>query len=714
MRGVKQHREEDCGIAVLSTVFRHYKLIVSDARLSEVAKLDASGTNLASLQETARYYGFKAEALKGTFYELKKGMANETIRLPLIAHVIKRDELAHYVVIKKISEQFIYLFDPAVGHEKWSYANFQKKWSGYILTIYPSESFKAQNLAKGKYKKYFAMLADQKLLLILISLTSIGIAIISLFSTSIYQKIIDQQIIKVDQIKPNITLLDQINNLIDQVITGLDALFFLFISIVLLQACFSFFRNFLLVYFAKRIDKKLMQTYFEHVLKLPLSFFNTKETGDIINRFQDITDIRFLISSAGISIMMNMMTTMIGCVVLISLNQRLFQLVLVIVGAYILLVLIYKKQMSQKQRLVKETQSAVVSLLKESADGIETVKSLAVEPYFITKFTSRINQFLKHNLNLGIITTLLETKVAMVESIGVLLVLWQGSKMVLVGQITLGELISFETLVYFLLTPVKDLINIFPQIQKSVVTMDRINDVIEASKESSLESRSVNQNLDFQKISYHQVSFAYGGRQDVFSDISFSLSGVSNVTIVGESGGGKSSIVKLLPAFYQAIKGQIQIDACDINTITLDYLRKNIIYLSQSTFLFKGSLSVNLLFFEATHQLLESVYFGFELYDITKSDISGLDFVIDENGSNLSGGQRQRVALARAVLKDPKVLILDESLNQIDQEMLTRILTYVRRQFAHIMLIKISHHENMIESGDMILRLENGKLYADQ
>ena len=353
-------------------------------------------------------------------------------------------------------------------------------------------------------------------------------------------------------------------------------------------------------------------------------------------------------------------------------------------------------------------------MLKESADGIETVKSLAVEPYFITKFTSRINQFLKHNLNLGIITTLLETKVAMVESIGVLLVLWQGSKMVLVGQITLGELISFETLVYFLLTPVKDLINIFPQIQKSVVTMDRINDVIEASKESSLESRSVNQNLDFQKISYHQVSFAYGGRQDVFSDISFSLSGVSNVTIVGESGGGKSSIVKLLPAFYQAIKGQIQIDACDINTITLDYLRKNIIYLSQSTFLFKGSLSVNLLFFEATHQLLESVYFGFELYDITKSDISGLDFVIDENGSNLSGGQRQRVALARAVLKDPKVLILDESLNQIDQEMLTRILTYVRRQFAHIMLIKISHHENMIESGDMILRLENGKLYADQ
>ena len=714
MRGVKQHREEDCGIAVLSTVFRHYKLIVSDARLSEVAKLDASGTNLASLQETARYYGFKAEALKGTFCELKKGMANATIRLPLIAHVIKRDELGHYVVIKKISEQFIYLFDPAVGHEKWSYADFQKKWSGYILTIYPSESFKAQNLAKGKYKKYFAMLADQKLLLILISLTSIGIAIISLFSTSIYQKIIDQQIIKVDQIKPNITLLDQINNLIDQFITGLDALFFLFISIVLLQACFSFFRNFLLVYFAKRIDKKLMLTYFEHVLKLPLSFFNTKETGDIINRFQDITDIRFLISSAGISIMMNMMTTMIGCVVLISLNQRLFQLVLVIVGAYILLVLIYKKQMSQKQRLVKETQSAVVSLLKESADGIETVKSLAVEPYFITKFTRRINQFLKHNLNLGIITTLLETKVAMVESIGVLLVLWQGSKMVLVGQITLGELISFETLVYFLLSPVKDLINIFPQIQKSVVTMDRINDVIEASKESSLESRSVNQNLDFQKISYHQVSFAYGGRQDVFSDISFSLSGVSNVTIVGESGGGKSSIVKLLPAFYQAIKGQIQIDACDINTITLDYLRKNIIYLSQSTFLFKGSLRVNLLFFEASHQLLESVYLGFELYDITKSDISGLDFVIDENGSNLSGGQRQRVALARAVLKDPKVLILDESLNQIDQEMLTRILTYVRRQFAQIMLIKISHHENMIESGDMILRLENGKLYADQ
>lgn len=714
MRGVKQHREEDCGIAVLSTVFRHYKLIVSDARLSEVAKLDASGTNLASLQEAARYYSFKAETLKGTFYELKKGMANATIQLPLIAHVIQRDELAHYVVIKKISQQFIYLFDPAVGHEKWSYADFQKKWSGYILTIYPSESFKAQNLAKGKYKKYFAMLADQKLLLILISLASIGIAIISLFSTSIYQKIIDQQIIKVDRIKPNITLLDQINNLIDQFITGLDALFFLFISIVLLQACFSFFRNFLLVYFAKRIDKKLMLTYFEHVLKLPLSFFNTKETGDIINRFQDITDIRFLISSAGISIMMNMMTTMIGCVVLISLNQRLFQLVLVIVGAYILLVLIYKKQMSQKQRLVKETQSAVVSLLKESADGIETVKSLAVEPHFITKFTSRINQFLKHNLNLGIITTLLETKVAMVESIGVLLVLWQGSKVVLVGQITLGELISFETLVYFLLTPVKDLINIFPQIQKSVVTMDRINDVIEASKESSLESRSVNQHLDFQKISYHQVSFAYGGRQDVFSDISFSLSGVSNVTIVGESGGGKSSIVKLLPAFYKAIKGQIQIDACDINTITLDYLRKNIIYLSQSTFLFKGSLRVNLLFSEASHQLLESVYLGFELYDITKSDISGLDFVIDENGSNLSGGQRQRVALARAVLKDPKVLILDESLNQIDQEMLTRILTYVLRQFAHIMLIKISHHENMIESGDMILRLENGKLYADQ
>jgi ATP-binding cassette subfamily B protein len=302
----------------------------------------------------------------------------------------------------------------------------------------------------------------------------------------------------------------------------------------------------------------------------------------------------------------------------------------------------------------------------------------------------------------------------MVESIGVLFVLWRGSNLVLAGQMTVGELISFETLVYFLLNPVKDMIRTFPQIQKSVITMDRINDVVESLQEDDLLPRTIGSGLDFKKISFSDVSFAHGFRYHIFNAITFNLSGQHNVTLIGESGGGKTSLVKLLVGFYQANSGYIKIDNVDINTINLPYLRKNIIYLSQSTFLFRGSIRENLLFDEAEHDLLASVYDGFELYDISKADISGVEYLIDENGSNLSGGQRQRLALARAILQKPQVLILDESLNQINQEMLMRILTYIRDNFSNILLIKISHHGNMIQENDRILRLEKGRMYENQ
>lgn len=714
MRGVKQHREQDCGVAVLSTIFRYYKLKVPYAKITEVAKLDARGLSLASLQETARYYHFEASALNGTIDELRTGIKEQEIILPLIAHIVKEGKLEHYVVIEKLTDDFVYLFDPGTSKEKWSYDDFTEKWTGYILNIRPDSSFRAQNLTKGKYKKYFTMLFEQKLSVVMVVLASVIISAISLFSATIYQKVIDIQIIKTDRGNPDITLFDKINTQIDGLITGLDDLFILFISVVLMQAILGFLRNLVLIHFSKRVDKKMMLSYFEHVLALPLSFFNNKETGDIINRFQDITDIRFLISSAGISIIMNIITTVIGGIVLSSLNQQLFYLVLVIVGVYLLIVLLYRKSISRHNRLVKENQSELISLLKESTDGIETVKSLSVESYFIAKFTSKVSTFLKNNVKLGVVTNLVETKIGMVESIGVLFVLWRGSSMVLAGQMTVGELISFETLVYFLLNPVKDMINIFPQIQKSVITMNRINDVVDASRECDLLPRTVDKGLNFQKISFSNVSFAHGFRHDIFNDISFELTGQSNVTLIGESGGGKTSIVKLLTAFYQANSGRISIGGSDINTINLDYLRKNVIYLSQNTFLFKGSIRENLLFSEIGSDLLESVFYGFELYDISKSDISGIEYLVDENGSNLSGGQRQRLALARSILKRPQVLILDESLNQVNQEMLRRILSYICDNFSDILLIKISHHDNMIEADDIVLRLEKGKIYENR
>ncbi|SKA08388.1 ATP-binding cassette, subfamily B [Pilibacter termitis] len=706
MKVINQRGEKDCGVACLAMIFHHYRIKVPLERIREKAKCDVNGTIIYGLTQASKAFGFAAEALKGDYDELRTAIENGEICFPFIARVIKNNTLEHFVVVYGMNEKEVKLIDPASHKENVVKKEFLQQWTGQVVTVSPTEN-KGKNFSKTRsFFRYFEIILQNKLSLCLILLSSLLLSGISIFSSTIYKKVIDDYILgNVRQIE-NRNFLDLLTSKIDVICTTLNALFLLFVGVVFVQLLFTFLRSLFVLKLSQRIDNDLMKNYHAHVLQLPMSYFSSRETAELLSRFQDISDIRSLLSSAGVQIIMDIVTAIAGGVILLNINTTLFSLVLGILFVYLVLILCYQRMITKKNRRVKEIYTEVLSSLKETADGIEAIKSTVSEKRFLKKFQSKTEEFLKENYHLGITETLLFSKVTGVETIGSLVVLWLGSNLVIEGNLSLGALISFETLVYFFLNPIKNLIQTMPNIQKTLVSVERMSDVLEATVEQQeLEEEN---DIEYKTIELENVSFAYGYRENTLTSLTLRLEQGKKYAIIGKSGEGKSTLVKLIAGFERATSGKIKIDQKDIGAIPLGKLRKNIQFVSQSTFLFNSTIRENLLLGDDTidNAELERICIGCGLTE--QHFIGGHSFFISENGKNLSGGQRQRIAIARALIRKPKILILDEAINQLDKLSAETILSFIRREFPTIVFIQIVHDLTLLNGEEQKILLEKG------
>ncbi|MGX7418293.1 peptidase domain-containing ABC transporter [Carnobacterium gallinarum] len=708
IKGIRQHDRQDCGIACLATIFSYYGLATPFGKIREVAKVDQNGSTIYGLVETAKKYGFEAESLKGDFSQLNDSIKSKELSVPFIAHIIKDHVLEHYVVVQKIDKNRLTIFDPSDTQKKIEYEDFKKLWTGYIVTIQKTENVQKNNTQLNKYSNYFKLVFSNKKYLSIVLMCSLVITVLSIISSFIYKRVIDNYILGngINNINQS-SVFDKKGNQIENIFSNMNSLFIAFFILIIFQVTFVILRSVFVLVISKKIDGELIESYFQKILLLPLSFFNNRDTGDIISRFQDISDIRFLVSGVGIKLIMDFMTSIIGGVILYRISSTLFYLVASILVVYLIVVLSYKQPIQKFNRKVKKEYTKVISLLKETVDGMETIKSLSAEERLTQKFFSRVADFLKDNYKLGILDAFLSSKVLGIETVGILLILWLGSNFVLQGKITLGELISFETLVYFFMNPIKSLIETFPTIQKTVITVERMNDIMESTTEQEQLERNFTDQIDWESLKFCNVSFAYGYRQTIFNSLSFSLIQGKRYAIIGESGNGKTTLVKLLLGFELVSSGEIMVDNVSLDTIPLNEIRKNILYVSQTVFLFNGTIKENLLLGnnDIDTVFFENICFGCEIVDILENMQISLDYIISENGKNLSGGQRQRIALARALLKKPKILILDEAVNQLDKAMAKRILQFIAHQFPAIIFIQIVHDLEFLSDCDYVLSL---------
>ena len=686
---IKQHNITDCGAACLATISKQYGLSTSITKIRQVAGTDKMGTNAYGMVKAAEQLGFTAKGVKGN----QEAFFSE-FPLPAIAHVVVDGSLLHYVVIHKITKKQVILADPARGIVKKTPEEFFKEWTGILILMVPAQTFRKGKETKNIFERFWGLLLPQKRLVIDIFAASLVITVLGILGAFYFQIIIDD-ILPAGIIK---------------------TLHILSIGVILLKlfsVLITVLRAQLLVYLSQKLDIALLLGYYEHVLKLPMNFFGTRKVGEIISRFQDASSIRDAISNATLTVMIDTLMAFAGGLILFFKSKVLFAIAFCMVLLYGVLVFLFNRPYKKANEKQMENNAQLTSYLVESLNGIQTVKAFNGEQTVQTETEFKFIRLLKSIFRLACISNVQEGLKLFVEAVGGVIILWVGAYSVLQGDMTIGGLVSFNALLVYFLDPVKNLINLQPNLQTAVVASDRLGEILDLEIEKDeTELHKVVPSTLRGDISIQDVSFRYGTRQLVLEHFTMKVAQGSRVAIVGESGAGKTTIAKLLLRFYPFEAGTISIADYALPDIQLEALREKIAYIPQETFLFSGTILENLTFGVEQLDMEEVIRVSklAQIHDFINSLPLRYETHLDENGSNLSGGQRQRIAIARAMLKKPDILILDEATSNLDAVTEKAIQETIDAYSEGLTTIIIAHRLSTIRRCDQIFVMERGKI----
>lgn len=692
MKFIQQYDEKDCGPTCLSMVARYYGKKVSISKLRELAGTDKIGTNLFGLVKAGEAIGLNLTGVKAdSLSELK------VEHLPVIANIITKEGYDHYVIIEKFNDKQLYIIDPAKGKYKMDKNEFSKNyWTNILILIEKANDFTFED-DYPKIKNIFIDIfkANHKLIWIVFTF-SIIINLIGV-SGAFYFKALTDFIIP------------------SNILSNLHYLSLGLLLLYIINALISYIRYQLILKLSLKIDIKLMKDYFLHVLHLPMNFFDTRKNGEILSRFMDISKIREALSSVTVTLLVDTLMIFVGGILLYLTSPKLLLFTLIFIPLFIIFGFILKKPFEKYNRETMEVDAALSSYLIDVFSGSSTIKSYSAENEMIEKGHYKFDDLLKKIFKLGRVSNVQLTLNNFLKTVLTLMVLWLGSKLVIEGNITLGDLLAFNALIIFYLDPIERLINTQPIIQSSIVAARRIVEITDLDTEKNLTEEQTNHNFTLEKnIKLSDVTFQYGYRNTTLKHINMDIPSGTKISIVGESGSGKSTIGKLLSHYYNANEGDLYFDDISIQQIKLDSLRSNIGYVSQDIFLFNDTIRNNLKLginkAVSDRELLTACNMAYAHEFIEKLP-NGLDTMIERNGNNLSGGQAQRLALARVFLKNPKVYVFDEATSSLDNQTEKLVMKNINKLVEQGKTIIIISHEltNIIDS-DIIYLLSNGEI----
>ncbi len=686
---VKQHDITDCGAACIATISKQYGLKIPITKIREVAGTDKQGTNALGLIKAAEQLGFSAKGVKGN----QEAFFSD-FPLPAIAHVVVDGTLLHYVVIHKITKKQVVIADPAKGIVKMSPEEFFKMWTGVLILMTPTNSFEKGKETKGLFERFFHLLVPQKKLLVNIFFASILYTLIGIIGAFYFKFLID-----------------------DILPYGLEKTLHILsvgaIVLILFKIMLSVFRSYLLIYLSQKLDIDLLLGYYNHVIQLPMNFFGTRKTGEIVSRFQDASKVRDAISGATLTLMVDTLMVIVGGGILYAQNSFMFGITFVIAVLYFLVVFAFNKIYRKQNREQMEDNAQLTSYLVESLNGIQTVKSFNAERKVNRETESKFIKLLGSIFKLRLTGNIQGGLQGFLDGAGGIAILWIGAWQVINGNLSMGQLVAFNALLAYFLGPIKNLINLQPMLQTAIVASERLGEILDLEVEKT-EDESKKMALPSLRgaIHFKDISFRYGTRKLVLEDIDIKMKPGEKIALVGESGSGKTTLVKLLLNLYSWEKGEILINDNNIKDIQLDTLRDKIAYVPQETFLFSGTIYENLtLGLENVDManVVEAAKMA-KAHDFINKFPLRYNTRLEENGANLSGGQRQRLSITRAILKAPDILILDEATSNLDSITEKAIERTIEDYTKDIATIIIAHRLSTIKRCDHIYVMEDGKV----
>ena len=702
---IKQHDITDCGAACIATIAMQHGLKFPITQIREIAGTDTKGTNAYGVVKAAEKLGFNAKGVKGD----KEAFFSE-FPLPCIAHVVVDGSLLHYVVIHKITKKQVIIADPGVGIVKLAPSDFfgetnagkplleneipKYQWSGVLIFVVPGTLFEKGNKTVGIFKRFFHLLLPQKKLMLHVFVASVISVLLGILAAFYFRVLIDD------------ILPAGLSNTLHIISVGVIILF-------VFQTLLDAFRSHLLLYLSQKLDISLLLTYYRHVLSLPMGFFGMRKVGEIIARFNDAAHVREAISGATLTIMIDTLMVIGGGIILFNQNAQMFGVAVVLVVLYFIIVLSFNSWYRRLNRKLMEDNAHLTSYLVESLNGIQSIKVYSAEDEANLKTEKKFITLLGSIFKLGWVSNLQGSLNGLLEAMGGVVILWVGAVHVMRGNITIGQLLTFNALLVYFLSPVKNLINLQPMMQTAIVAADRLGEILDLPPEKlENEDDKLNPESLYGDIDMKDIYFRYGTRQLVLEGVNITAGRGKKIALVGESGGGKSTVAKLLLNMYSPEKGEITINGTNIKDIRFDALRDRIAYVPQEVFLFSGSIMENLKFGMTgivPEEIVEAAKMA-RAHDFINEMPLRYDTMLDENGTNLSGGQRQRLAITRAILKKPDILIFDEATSNLDSITERAIENTITEYTKGITTIVIAHRLSTIKRCDRIYLIDKGRI----
>lgn len=697
MRFKKKHYRaqvdtRDCGVASLAMVFGFYGSYYSLATLRELAKTTQEGTTAFGLVKVAEGEGFDTRAIRADMT-----LFDEDIIYPFIAHVVKNGNLMHYYVVTGCDKKSIHIADPdpSVKMKKMPREQFKEEWTGVSIFIAPTPSYKVHKEKKDSLLSFVPILARQKGLILNIVIATLIVTIINVIGSYYLQSIIDTYI-------P-----EQVKNTLSIVSVGL-------VIGYILQQLISYSQEYLLLVLGQRLSIDVILSYIKHVFHLPMSFFATRRTGEIVSRFTDANSIIDALASTILSVFLDVSIIIIVSIVLFSQNINLFFISLLALPIYTVIILSFMKPFERMNQETMESNAILSSSIIEDINGIETIKSLTSERQRYQKIDKEFVDYLKKSFTYGRAESVQKILKKLAQLLLNVTVLWMGANLVMDNKMTIGQLITYNSLLVYFTNPLENIINLQTKLQTAKVANNRLNEVYLVKSEFE-EKKTVHDLSHFKgDLTLNNVSYKYGYGRDVISDINLTLKAGSKVSFVGISGSGKTTLAKMFVNFFSPSKGDILLDDVNLEDINKESLRSYINYLPQQPYVFNGTILDNLLLGAKEGTTQEDIIRAVQIAEI-KSDIESMPLnyqtELTSDGTGISGGQRQRIALARALLTDSQILILDEATSSLDVLTEKKIIDNLME--LDKTLIFIAHRLTISERTEHVIVLDKGKIIEE-
>lgn len=692
-----QSESKDCGPTCIKIIAKHYGKQIDIQHLRDISETTREGSSLLGISDASESIGFRSVGVKLSFKKL------EEVPLPCIVHWNK----VHYVVVYKIKKNIIYVSDPAYGLLTYTKEEFIKNWigenaietteEGIVLLLEPTFQFYKDDFEKETefgFNIIFKYLIKYKNLLFQLGVGLLGGSIIQLILPFLTQGVVDVGIKNQD---------------IHFIYLVLIAQLLLFFG----RSLIDIVQGWILLHLSTRINISLVSDFFIKLMKLPISYFDVRMTGDLMQRINDNSRIEKLITSSSISLFFTFINLIVFSIVLLFYSIEIYLVFLIgsiLYFGWITFFLKKRKELDYKHfSLASAEQSNVIELI----NGMQEIKLHNAEKKMRWKWEfvqARLFKNAIRNLSLEQTQSIGSNLINELKNMFITIL---SAKLVIDGDITLGMMMSISYIVGQLNSPISMIIGFIRNVQDAKISLSRLGEIYNKENEEKETDEIVLELPENADINLNNITFRYiGGLEPVIKDLTLNILQNKVTAIVGESGSGKTTLMKLLLRIYNVEKGDILINNLNFKNISHRVWRSKCGVVMQEGYIFNDSIANNIAVGVDVidkKRLLQSIKIA-NIQGYIEGLPLGLNTKLGNEGSGLSAGQKQRLLIARAVYKNPELLFFDEATSALDANNEKVIMENLQQFFQNKTVVIIAHRLSTVKNADQIVVLEKGKI----